>query len=136
MRFVILGAGAIGGVVGARLHQAGYEVLLITRDAHYHELAAHGLTLETPLERVALPIPVVPSPAEVGFGDTDIVLLSTKSQDTEAALLALACAAPREIPIVCLQNEVENERIAPRYFGRAYGARDGTDHASRARRGS
>ncbi len=122
MRFVILGAGAIGGVVGARLHQAGYEVLLIARGAHYHELAAHGLTLETPLERVTLAIPVVPSPAEVGFADDDIVLLATKSQDTERALLALTLSAPRETPIVCLQNGVENERVALRYFARVYGA--------------
>ncbi len=122
MRFVILGAGAIGGVVGARLHQAGYEVLLIARGAHYDQLAAHGLTFETPLERVTLTIPVVPSPAEVSFGDDDIVLLATKSQDTESALLALTSAARRKTPIVCLQNGVENERIALRYFARVYGA--------------
>ena len=34
MRFVIFGAGAIGGVVGARLHQGGLEVALIARGAH------------------------------------------------------------------------------------------------------
>ena len=35
MRFVVFGAGAIGGVVGASLHQAGHEVALIARGAPY-----------------------------------------------------------------------------------------------------
>ena len=35
MRFVIFGAGAIGGVVGAKLHQAGFDVALIARGAPY-----------------------------------------------------------------------------------------------------
>ena len=52
MRFVIFGAGAIGGVVGARLHQSGYDVALIARGAHYEAIRERGLTLETPAEAV------------------------------------------------------------------------------------
>ena len=48
MRFVIFGAGAIGGVVGARLHQSGHDVALIARGAHYEVIRERGLTLETP----------------------------------------------------------------------------------------
>ena len=35
MRFVVYGAGAIGGVLGGRLHEAGHEVVLIARGAHF-----------------------------------------------------------------------------------------------------
>jgi len=34
MRIVVLGAGGIGGTIGARLHQGGYDVALIARGAH------------------------------------------------------------------------------------------------------
>jgi 2-dehydropantoate 2-reductase len=122
MRFVIIGAGAIGGVVGARLHQAGRDVLLIARGDHHDAIAARGLTLETPQERVTLPLAVTRSPDAVGFDGEDIVLLATKSQDTETALDALRDAAPAGTPVVCLQNGVENERVALRRFAHVYGA--------------
>jgi hypothetical protein len=48
MRYVIYGAGAIGGVIGGKLFQAGHEVVLIARGAHYDAVAARGLRLETP----------------------------------------------------------------------------------------
>lgn len=122
VRFVITGAGAIGGVVGARLHQAGREVLLIARGAHHDAIAARGLTLETPEERLTFPIAVATLPAAVRFGKDDVVLLATKSQDTRGALEALRDAAPADTPVVCLQNGVENERIALRRFAHVYGA--------------
>lgn len=122
MRFVIFGAGAIGGVVGARLHQAGQEVLLIARGAHHDAIAAHGLVLETPNERTTLAIPVSRTAADAGIGPDDVVLLATKSQDTWGALEALRDARPEGTPVVCLQNGVENERVALRLFADVYGA--------------
>ncbi len=122
VRFVIIGAGAIGGVVGARLYEAGREVVLIARGAHLDAIAAHGLTFETPQQRVTLPIAVAGSPAAVSFSTDDAVLLATKSQDTESALEALRDAAGANAAVVCLQNGVENERIALRRFAHVYGA--------------
>ncbi len=125
MRFVVVGAGAVGGVVGARLHQAGHEVALIARGAHLKELQRTGLTLETPTERTVLRIPVADDPAQLGVGTSasdDVVLLATKSQDTGGALDALQRAGAWAVPIVCLQNGVENERVALRRFPDVYGA--------------
>ncbi len=121
MRFVIFGAGAIGGVVGARLHQSGHDVVLIARGAHREAIAAAGLRLETPVEAVTLPIPVAGDPIEAAVGPGDIVLLCVKSQDTWPALLALREAAPGGVPVVCLQNGVENERVALRLFDEVLG---------------
>jgi len=118
----VFGAGAIGGVVGARLYQAGYEVILIARGAHYEAIAVDGLRLETPEESVTLEIPVFEDAAAVPWREFDVVLLAMKTQDTAGALGALAAAAPPYVPIVCLQNGVENERLALRTFGRVYGA--------------
>ncbi len=121
MRFVVYGAGAIGGVLGGRLFEAGHEVVLIARGAHYEALAKAGLRLETPDGAVTLPIPVAPSPAEVRFQDDDVLFLTVKSQDTGAAISALAAVAPADLPVVCVQNGVDNERTALRRFENVYG---------------
>ncbi len=123
MRFVVLGAGAIGGAVGARLFQKGYDVTLVARGAHGRALAS-GLVLEAPDERVTLPIPVVGDPAEVRWdADADgetVVLLGVKGQDTDHALAQLT-AAPPTTPVVCMQNGVENERRVLRHFPATFG---------------
>jgi 2-dehydropantoate 2-reductase len=97
-------------------------VILIARGAHYEAIAADGLTLETPEERVVLEIPVLEDPATVSWRDDDVVLLCMKTQDTAGALGALAAAAPETLPIVCVQNGVENERVALRLFPHVHGA--------------
>jgi 2-dehydropantoate 2-reductase len=109
MRVVVFGAGAIGGLVGARLFQHGVAVTLVARGAHAEALAS-GLVLEAPDESVTLPIPVVTDPAALQWTDDTVVLLAVKGQDTEEALLQLVTVAPQETPIVCMQNGVENER--------------------------
>lgn len=121
MRFVIFGAGAIGGVVGARLHQSGHPVTLIARGPHLEAIRRDGLTLLTPVERSVLPLPAVAAPGELRWAQDDVVLLATKGQDTAEALSALR-AARADIPVVCLQNGVENERQALRFTGSVYGA--------------
>jgi 2-dehydropantoate 2-reductase len=122
VRFVVFGAGAIGGVVGARLFQAGVDVVVIARGAHYDAIATRGLTLQTPTEDVTLAIPAAADPVEIRWEGQDVVLLTVKSQDTLAALRALRVAAGSRIPVVCLQNGVENERVAARLFSDVYAA--------------
>lgn len=47
MRFVIFGAGAVGGVVGGRLAQHGHDILLIARGRQIDAIRAHGLQIES-----------------------------------------------------------------------------------------
>jgi 2-dehydropantoate 2-reductase len=122
VRFVVFGAGAVGGVLGARLHQGGHDVTLIARGEHYAAVRRHGLTLETPHERVTLPIPAVDDPAALDWHGDEVVLLTTKTQDSAGALSALRTAAPPGAAVVCVQNGVENERVALRLFAEVYGA--------------
>ncbi len=120
MRFVVLGAGAIGGAAGARLFQAGHDVTLVARGAHGRALEESGLRFEAPGETVTLPIPTVSEPALVTWTDDTVVLLGVKGQDTEHALTQLSVAPP-SIAVVCLQNGVENERRVLRHFADTYG---------------
>ena len=51
MRYIIIGAGAIGGTIGARLFESGHEVVLTARGAHYGALRDGGLRFATPTGR-------------------------------------------------------------------------------------
>jgi 2-dehydropantoate 2-reductase len=116
MRYVILGAGAIGGTMGGRLFESGHDVVLVARGAHQAAIAGRGLELRDPDRAVTLPIRAVSSPAEVGFEKGDVAVLATKTQQSEALLGELAVFAPPSTPVVCAQNGVENERLALRRF--------------------
>jgi 2-dehydropantoate 2-reductase len=125
MRFVVLGAGAIGGAVGGRLFQQGFDVTLVARGDHGRALRS-GLVLEDPKESVTLPIPAVEDVADVSWeGDADgdtVVLLAVKGQHTDQALAQLmGASAPSTSPVVCMQNGVENERRVLRHFPRTFG---------------
>ncbi|MGH8982699.1 MAG: ketopantoate reductase family protein [Acidimicrobiia bacterium] len=120
MRYVIFGAGAIGGAIGGRLHAAGHDVVLVARGPHYEALAANGLELRSPAGKVVLDVPVVDDARAVDLGPDDVVMLTVKSQDTVAALDAIAASAGRDVPIICAQNGVANERAAVRRFPDVY----------------
>ncbi len=120
MRYIIYGAGAIGGAVGAQLQRSGHDVVLIARGEHLARLRAQGLRLRTPDLDEQLTVEAVGAPSEIAFGPDDVVLLAMKSQDTAAALEELRSAAG-DVPVICAQNGVENERMASRLFTRVYG---------------
>jgi 2-dehydropantoate 2-reductase len=115
VRFAVLGAGAIGGVIGGGLHRAGHDVTLIARGRAETVLRSTGLTLQTPDADAVLRVPVG---SVDDVRDGDIVILAVKSQDTVAALDSLA---GRDVTIVCAQNGVANEGAALRRFERVYG---------------
>jgi 2-dehydropantoate 2-reductase len=121
VRFVIYGAGAIGGAIGARLFQHNHDVVLIARGDNYEAISKNGLRLETPEESVTLPIPVVDGPAALSLDANDVVFLTMKGQDTLDAIRQLAASASETTAIVCAQNGVENERVALRSFENVYG---------------
>ncbi|MEV0613784.1 2-dehydropantoate 2-reductase N-terminal domain-containing protein [Nonomuraea sp. NPDC050404] len=115
MRYIVIGAGAVGGTIGARLYQGGHDVLLIARGAHHEALKRSGLRLITPDSAETLDIPAADGP--VPTRDDDVLILATKSQDTIAALAPW----PSDLPVVCAQNGVANERMVLRRFERVYG---------------
>lgn len=121
MRFIIYGAGGVGGTIGARLHMAGESVVLIARGAHLEALRSDGLRFVTATLDERLHIPAVGHPQEIDFGPDDVVILCMKSQHTRDALNDLYAAAGDNVPVVCCQNGVANERMALRKFRRVYG---------------
>jgi 2-dehydropantoate 2-reductase len=120
MRFMVYGAGAIGGAIGGRLFEAGHDVTLVARGDHLRALRDDGLTLVSPDGSATLRPHAVGHPAEADVRDGDVVILAMKSQDTAAALTELAAHAPPGVRVLCAQNGVENERVALRFFPDVY----------------
>lgn len=122
MRFIVFGAGAIGGVIGGSLAERGQEVILVARGANYEAISSGGLRFSRPGAEVVLPVPVVRQASGIEYRDGDVLILTVKGQDTVDAVRALAAVAPPSLPVVCAQNGVENERVALRGFQFVYGA--------------
>ena len=121
-RFVVYGAGAVGGTIGGRLFEHGHDVVLIARGRHGEACRRDGLLLRDAAGEVTLAVPTVLHPSELDIDPVrDVVVLAMKTQDTADALDALAAVASHSTPIVCAQNGVENERLALRRFARVHG---------------
>jgi 2-dehydropantoate 2-reductase len=120
MRVIVYGAGAVGSVVGGRLHQAGIDTVLVGRPAHVAAIEADGLRLRDGHGTDIIRVAAVTSLDELPPLDDDVVLITAKTQDTGAIHDAIerwnAGAA-----IVCGTNGVEHERTALRRFERVYG---------------
>ncbi|MGP4050720.1 ketopantoate reductase family protein [Streptomyces sp. 2A115] len=129
MRYIIIGAGAVGGAIGGRLAESGHDVVLVARGAQYEALRDRGLRLVTPDGPRTHRLPTVEGPGALGELRTDDVLvLAVKTQDSEAALeawgpvpVAGGGTAAERLPMVCAQNGVESQRLALRRFRRVYG---------------
>jgi 2-dehydropantoate 2-reductase len=128
VRYIIIGAGAVGGTIGGCLFQAGHDVILVARGAHLDALRTDGLTLATPLGTATLPILAVGGPAEVELRPGDALILTAKTQDAAALLDEWAwqpvtggTVAADTLPVVCAQNGVASERFALRRFRHVYG---------------
>ena len=115
-----MGAGGIGATIGARLHLAGYQVLLIARGDHGAEIRKRGLRFVAPNRDSRLPIDCVLHPADVQWQQSDVVIVAVKSQQTVAALQDLQDVHPNAV-VVCAQNGVCNEREAQRLFANVIG---------------
>lgn len=123
MRFIVYGAGGIGGPLGLNLAETGAEVIVIARGEHLRRIQEDGLTVHSGEGTRTRKLPAAGHPREVESTPGDVVALTMKTQDTEAALRDLQAAGfdPWTTPIFCVQNALANERIASRYFAHVYG---------------
>ena len=127
MRYIVIGAGAVGSVVAAQLQLAGIPTVLVVRGQHGAAIRERGLRYQRPHGEQVVRIPVAASAAEVELTKDDVLLLATKTQNTEEVLQEWAwrpagAGVAADLPVVSLQNGLENERAALRRFGTVFGA--------------
>ena len=87
MRICVLGAGAIGGCIGARLAASGLETSAVARGATLAALREHGWRVLSDQGLLTAPVRAVADASELG--EQDLVILAVKSQSLDAALPAL-----------------------------------------------
>jgi len=113
LHIVVLGAGAIGSVYGAKL-STEHDVVLAARPAHADEINTHGLRLTGAEDRIyrvraATTIDALP-PAS-------LVVLTTKVQDSEAAVRSIVDLVRDDTTILCVQNGLYSEELAKTAVG-------------------
>ncbi|MFZ9137748.1 MAG: 2-dehydropantoate 2-reductase [Hylemonella sp.] len=106
MKYAIVGAGAIGGYLGARLSLAGEEVTFIARNKNLQAIKAHGFRLQLPDGTVqhAPKVRAVQHMAEAGV--QDVVLLTTKAHQVRELLPDLRALFGPDTLVVTMINGI------------------------------
>ncbi len=132
-RYVIIGAGAVGGAVGGVLGRAGISTLLIARGRNAEVLATAGMTLRTPDGTFRTAVSTAARPEDVRLTHRDVLVFATKTQQLDAALQewvdqpvhgpddGVAGTAGELLPVMTALNGVAAEEKALRYFRRVFG---------------
>lgn len=102
----VLGAGAVGCYFGARLSQPSVHVTLVGRQAHVDAIAQHGLVIHGANGTDAVEVDAATDITTIA--NVDVVLVTVKSVDTEAAAELIAAHVSPDALVVSLQNGVDN----------------------------
>jgi 2-dehydropantoate 2-reductase len=116
MKILILGAGGTGGYFGGRLHQGGADVTFLVRAARAQHMAAHGLMLESPKDKVTLQVKTVLA-AQVK-PEYDVVILSCKAYDLASSIAAITPAMGSRTCVLPLLNGMAHLDTLDAAFGK------------------
>ena len=116
MRVLVVGAGAIGGYFGGRLHQAGRDVTFLVRPKRASELASAGLVIKSPNGDVTLKNPATVQ-ADKFTEKFDVVLLSCKAFDLADAIQSFAPSVGPNTAIIPLLNGMLHLNALDAKFG-------------------
>jgi 2-dehydropantoate 2-reductase len=119
MRIAILGAGATGGFLGARLVKAGADVVLIARGPHLKALRESGLRLIEAGRETTVPVEATDDLAAIQ--SSDFVFVTLKAHSVPSMAAGLAANLGHEAAVVSAQNG-----IPWWYFQRHGGELEGT----------
>lgn len=114
-RVAIMGSGAIGGVIGARLASGGADVLFLARGAHLAAIQSKGLRIEGETELELHDVDATDDPSNRPA--VDFVIFAVKGPDTEPAAALIRPLVGKSTGIVTFQNGVEGIDILARHYG-------------------
>ena len=118
MRILVVGAGATGGYFGARLAEAGRDVTFLVRPARAEKLAAQGLRVRSPVGDLTIDAPqTVTADRLAGAGPFDLVLLSSKAYDLDAAIADVAPAVGADTAVLPILNGMRHLDVLDAAFG-------------------
>ena len=119
MRIAVMGTGAMGLYMAARLASSGNDVTCIARGRQLEALREKGLRLQSPLGDVAIhPIAANPDPAEVG--QVEAVLFCVKLGDAAVAARAIRPLLGDETAVITFQNGIDAADIVAAEIGESH----------------
>lgn len=117
MRVAIVGAGGVGGYLGARLAATGVDVVFIARGAHLAAIKKNGLKLESQLGDLHIASPNITDDIR-SVGPVDLTVLAVKLWDTEATAQTLKPLVEQGGAVISFQNGVHKDEILSRHLPR------------------
>ena len=116
MKMVMMGSGGVGGYYGARLAQAGHEVVFVARGAHAEAIRRGGLRVKSELgDALIQPARVVEDPEQAGVAD--LIVVGVKLWDSESAAAALRPIVGAQTTVLSLQNGVDKDDVLANAVG-------------------
>ena len=115
MRFLVLGAGALGGYYGGLLHKGGADVTFLLRPNTARRLTSNGLRIK--LEDGLYTAPVKIKTTHDLSESFDVIILTCKSYDLDDALEAISPAVGSESAILPILNGVNHIELLADRFG-------------------
>jgi 2-dehydropantoate 2-reductase len=106
MKILVMGAGGVGGYFGARLQQAGNDVVFVARGRHLEAIRSSGLKVKSALGEAHLKANALEDPRAAGV--VDVVLFCVKLWDTEGAAEQLRPVIGPQTVVIPFQNGVES----------------------------
>ena len=106
MKILVMGAGAIGAYFGARLQQAGEQVIFCARGENLRALKAQGVEFKSYQGDFSIAVTATGDPGD--FAPYDLILFCVKSYDTATAAVTLEGCLNLGGAILTLQNGVES----------------------------
>lgn len=109
MKFVIVGAGGVGGYYAAKLKREGNFVQVLARGEHLERIRDHGITVDSSLGKfTAFPDRVSDDPRDIE--QPDVVVVAVKAFQVSSALEAVKSIVSKETLVMTIQNGVEAYR--------------------------
>ena len=118
MRILVVGAGAVGGYFGGRLLEADCNVTFLVRPKRAVQLAKNGLVIKSRFGDVTLKAPPTVQASEL-HRDFDLIVLSCKAYDLDAAIDSFAPAVGPGTAILPLLNGMRHLDLLDERFGSA-----------------
>jgi 2-dehydropantoate 2-reductase len=115
VKILILGAGAIGGYVGGRLHQSGADVTFLVREKRREALMRDGLVIKSTKGDITQKVKTVLKASD--GGPYDVVMLTCKAYDLDSAIDAVAPAVGANTTVVPLLNGMRHIDVLAAKFG-------------------
>jgi 2-dehydropantoate 2-reductase len=106
MRFVFLGAGAVGGFYGALLSRAGCDVAFVARGAHLAAIRERGLRVTGAVGDFTVRAAAEDDPSRLA--PADVVVVAVKSYDNASALPLIRPLIKASTTVLTLQNGVDS----------------------------